>query len=88
MRFETGRIALLKEAFRTSAFIFYRFAYYPEAMKLMISNELSSLGIALRELSSTEKYFGIWTGDDMLRRIETKYNECEELVSLIKRNLS
>jgi hypothetical protein len=85
--FETGKIELLKEALRRSAFIFYRFAYYPEAAKLMISKELSSLGIALRELSSTKEYFGMWMRDGMLRRIEAKYAECEELMTLISQKL-
>jgi hypothetical protein len=88
VRFETGNVELLKEAFRRSAFMIYRLAYYPEAKQLKLADDLSSLGLSLRQLSSTEKYFAYWIGADMLKRIETKYGECEQLMSLIRQKLS
>jgi hypothetical protein len=86
-RFEIGDVELLKEAFRQHAFAIYRLAGHPEATRLGVADELSKLGRNLRELQSTEKYFAHWHGDQMIRRIEEKFSQCEPLIERVMQKI-
>jgi hypothetical protein len=88
-RFEVGNVELLKEAFRRNAFAIYRLSACPEAIELGIRDKLAELGRNLRELSSTEKYFGYWQDlETMRRKIEDKFSQCEPLISSIMNKVS
>jgi hypothetical protein len=87
-RFRFGDVAILKEAFRHHAFALYRLSALPEAKQLSLKGDLSELGRALRELSSTEKYFGWWWSSEMRGRIEKKYSVCETIMSRIMGKIS
>jgi hypothetical protein len=88
-RFEIGDVELLKEAFRRNAFAIYRLSACPEAIALGIRDELAELGRSLRELSSTEKYFGYWQNREAMRKkIEQKFSQCEPLISNIMSKVS
>jgi len=82
-RFKIGDIELLKEAFRIHAFTMYRLSFRPEALELSVGDDLAELGRNLRELASTEKYFGYWWGNIMLQRLEGKFAQCEAIISRI-----
>ena len=88
-RFEIGDVELLKEAFRWHAFAIYRLSACPEAIRLVIKDELAQLGRNLRELSSREKYLGYWQNlETMRRRIEDKFSQSEPLISSIMNKVS
>jgi len=61
----------------------YRLSFRPEALELSVGDDLAELGRNLRELASTEKYFGYWWGNTMLQRLEGKFAQCEAIISRI-----
>jgi hypothetical protein len=87
-RFKFGDVVILKEAFRHHAFALYRLSVLPEAKQLSLKEDLSELGRTLRELSSTEKYFGWWWSSEMRGRIEERYSVCETIISRIMGKIS
>jgi len=87
-RFRFGDVAILKEAFRYHAFALCRLGAPPEAGRLSVKEDLRELGRGLRELSSTEKYFGWWWGNETRNRIEQRYSTFEAIISRIMRKIS